>query len=276
MDPVREVRPDSLSELIDQLRKAIADARDEGIQEGYKRGFVAGEGTSEEHVRQAVKATEARIAEATAEAYGRGKAEAENRLHAEFERERRAWFSEQADLERRRVEANLKEAEERGLAFDRALREREKALEERLEKDYGEQIRNLETRVAERETARQARRTGAIPRGSAKDDGYQQGFQTGYEQGRREVETSVQSRINEAMRLGYEDGLAARRGGVPGSEGSRSWALGVMHLTEAASADEIRQQYRKLSRMWHPDRSPELGDGFIKDLNRAREVLDPG
>jgi hypothetical protein len=65
-----------------------------------------------------------------------------------------------------------------------------------------------------------------------------------------------------------ETGSAARRGNAPMS---RSEALRVLDLSEAAGTEEINARYRSLVKMVHPDLG---GSSYLTaQLNTAREVL---
>ena len=49
----------------------------------------------------------------------------------------------------------------------------------------------------------------------------------------------------------------------------------ILELTKKASKEEIKKQYRKLTRQFHPDRNPEHREKFT-DVNEAYEILsDP-
>ena len=49
----------------------------------------------------------------------------------------------------------------------------------------------------------------------------------------------------------------------------------ILEVSEDASDEEIKKQYRKLSKLFHPDVNPDGGDKF-KDIAEAYDVLsDP-
>ncbi|MNX82007.1 DnaJ domain protein [compost metagenome] len=215
-----------LGELADAISRRLAAAYEAGHREGYEVGsrlssdrihaaFQEGEEAATRRVAAEYERKradwEAAAASRAAAEHDQARAEWERavtaRAAADFERVRAEW-------EATRAEATLKEAEERGLAFERLMRERERAIEARM-----------------------------------------------------------QAQLDEARRKGYQEGaqLGPRRG--LGIEGSRSWALGVMHLSDEATLDEIRQRFRKLSLLMHPDRQPGLEDAYIKNLQRARDIL---
>jgi hypothetical protein len=186
-DPTDWLAQTPLGELQDAISRRLVTAFEAGRQEGH----AAGSQMASARLRAAFEA---------------GEAAAAARLAAEYERKQAEWEAE-------RAEATLHEAEERGRAIERMLRERERAVEQRLE-----------------------------------------------------------ARLDEARRQGYREGSQGVRRPL-GIEGSRSWALGVLHLSDEATLDEIRQRFRKLSLLMHPDRQPGLDDAFIKNLQRARDIL---
>ena len=54
----------------------------------------------------------------------------------------------------------------------------------------------------------------------------------------------------------------------------KEWALGVLFLANRDySEDEIKAQYRKLSRMFHPDVNPEISGEYMETLNKAYSIL---
>ncbi|HEY9898903.1 MAG TPA: DnaJ domain-containing protein [Pantanalinema sp.] len=213
-----------------ELEGAIARRLAAAFEAGRMEGHDAGSRVAADKVRAAFQEGEAAAsARLTAELERKREnweAEAASRAASELERARTAWEAavtarlssdfEKKLLEREasRAEATLKEAEERGLAFERLMRERERAIEARMHAKLDEERRRFPL------------------------DGWQPGP-------RRSL----------------------------GIEGSRSWALGVMHLSDEATSDEIRQRFRKLSLLMHPDRQPGLDDAYIKNLQRARDIL---
>ena len=54
----------------------------------------------------------------------------------------------------------------------------------------------------------------------------------------------------------------------------KEWALGVMFLANKEhSEDEIKSQYRKLSKMFHPDVNPDISGEYMETLNKAYSIL---
>lgn len=53
-----------------------------------------------------------------------------------------------------------------------------------------------------------------------------------------------------------------------------NWARGVLFLEkEECSPDAVKQRYRELMRLFHPDLHPELDDAYAQKLNKAYEIL---
>lgn len=226
-DPLDWLGKTSLQDLSSEVARRLQEARTAGIQEGYQLGYEAGNRAGDDLVRklQADQDTSvaARIQEAEDRGLRRGQVAAEEKLRAGFDRERANWAEWKASEEKRRSDQNLKEAEERGKAFERTLRSREKEVEANL---------------------------------------------------RKELEAEYQTRFQDARRKGFQEGAAEARRNSLGFEGTRTWALGVLHLnSNAATPDVVRQRYRKLSMLLHPDQNPGAGDEFIKNLTRARDLL---
>lgn len=54
----------------------------------------------------------------------------------------------------------------------------------------------------------------------------------------------------------------------------KEWALGVMFLANKDYSDEeIKAQYRKLSRVFHPDVNPNMSSEYMEMLNNAYAIL---
>lgn len=215
-----------LGDLADEITRRLAAAHEAGRREGYEAGSrVAAERVSaafqegeEAATRRLTAEFERKRPEWEAAAAARVASEHE-RARTEWERAASARLATEherkiAEWEASRAEATLKEAEERGLAFERLMRERERSIEARM-----------------------------------------------------------QAQLDEARRKGFNEGAQTGPRRSLGIEGSRSWALGVMHLSDDATFDEIRQRFRKLSLLMHPDRQPGLEDAYIKNLQRARDIL---
>ena len=52
------------------------------------------------------------------------------------------------------------------------------------------------------------------------------------------------------------------------------WAKGILFLADKEyTAEEIKTQYRKLCKMFHPDLNPDLPDDYMQMLNKAYDIL---
>lgn len=109
-------------------------------------------------------------------------------------------------------------------------------------------------------------------RRQAYENGYEDGRGVGLARGRRQAEAELSAKLQEATRVAYREGFLDGKRAVADAE--RSWAFGVLHLPPDASASEVKQHYKRLSMALHPDQNPQLADVFIKNLNRAKQLLD--
>lgn len=184
-------------------------------------------------------------AEQVQAAFQEGAASAEARLAEELAQKRQAWEAAAA------ARVTAEHARERA--------ELEAAITSRLSAEF-------ERRQLEREAARaEATLKEAEERGLA--------FERLIRERERAIEAKMQTQLDEMRRrLAFEGSSGGARRGL-GIPGSRSWALGVLHLSDEATSDEIRQRFRKLSLLMHPDRQPGVDDAYIKNLQRAREIL---
>ncbi len=85
-----------------------------------------------------------------------------------------------------------------------------------------------------------------------------------YDRGRRDG-------WDEAWREAAGQGRAGM--GAPRPDLDRLWALAVLHGKPEDTADLLRLRYRSLTKAYHPDRNPDLGQELIRNLNRAKEIL---
>lgn len=91
-------------------------------------------------------------------------------------------------------------------------------------------------------------------------EGKEEGFHEGYKQGFRKgwSEAKGDPALAETFGLRPDD---------------RAWARGVLHLEPDASLTEAQRAFRTLSKQFHPDRHPDLGDRPFKTLLQAKEIL---
>lgn len=84
---------------------------------------------------------------------------------------------------------------------------------------------------------------------------YERGRQDGIDEGRRQVNS------------GGGFGWTINRGQ------DKDWALAVLHAGRTTPADQLRQAYRLLTKAFHTDRNPDMPPEYIRNLNRAKEIL---
>lgn len=84
---------------------------------------------------------------------------------------------------------------------------------------------------------------------------YERGRQDGIDEGRRQVNS------------GGGFGWTINRGQ------DKDWALAVLHAARTTPADQLRQAYRLLTKAFHTDRNPDMPPEYIRNLNRAKEIL---
>lgn len=214
---------------------------------------------------------------------------------ADRQQAERAWQAELADrLAAAREEGQVlgrREAGEAGKEQLQVALERRAAIEEAYQKGYADGVARLEQdlKASYDEGFRDGQGQAAVPASPSEgsgasqvmlDEAKRQGYQSGYEdgrgvglaKGRREAETGFTKKLQEAARQAYREGFLD--GKRTGGDGDRAWAHGILHLSTGASTTEIKQRYKKLSMVLHPDQNPGLSDDFIKNLNRARELLE--
>lgn len=198
-----------------------------------------------------------RVREAHAEGYTQGLNESARRYEEVMSR---------ATLERREA---VEQAYRKG--FEEATRQADKELKASYQEGHRHGLQE-----AGREFAQSA---GTVPpplldeaRRQAYENGYEDGRSVGLARGRRQAEAEQSSRLHEATRTAYREGFLDGKRTVADAE--RSWAFGVLHLPPDAGSLEVKQHYKRLSMALHPDQNPQLADVFIKNLNRAKELLD--
>lgn len=107
-----------------------------------------------------------------------------------------------------------------------------------------------------------------------------QAFEQGYKDGKAESAADVMNAYDRGRRDGWEEGRRDAATGrsmfgftVKGPNPDREWALTLMHATPSATPDQLRTTYRMLTKAFHPDRNPDIPPEFIRNLNRAKEIL---
>jgi hypothetical protein len=89
-----------------------------------------------------------------------------------------------------------------------------------------------------------------------KEDGYHDGYKTGYRKGW--IEAGGDTALADSFGVRLDD---------------RAWARGVLHLPPDATLEEAQRAFRKLSKAFHPDLNPGLGDAPFKTLLEAKRIL---
>lgn len=310
---LRQGREALQQELADRLVAERA-ARDAEIEERLAAEHRAALAASEARVSAEVEARlRAEFQAALAERDSRTAAEVEQRLSAKHEAERVEREARlTAEVEARlRAEQSMATDEAGsyadGLAegYARGTREaaarmeelltqaafdRRTAVEEALKQGYAEGADHaeVELKAAHNEgyklglkeglgtTGLSASGVSALALDEAKRQGYENGYEdgrsVGVARGRRASESEGATRIQEAARKAYQEGFLDGKRVV--GDADRAWAFGVLHLHPGAEPGEIKQRYKRLGMLMHPDQNPGLSDDFIKNLNRARELLD--
>lgn len=120
---------------------------------------------------------------------------------------------------------------------------------QRLEIEY---VRRQERRRAEADL-RTAWQDGYD---EGKEDGLHEGYRTGFRKGW--TEAGGDPALAEAYGVRLDD---------------RAWARGVLHLPPQATLEEAQRAFRKLSKSFHPDLHPDLGDAPFKTLMEAKRIL---
>lgn len=107
-----------------------------------------------------------------------------------------------------------------------------------------------------------------------------QSYDQGVKDGKAEAASDVMNAYDRGRRDGWEEGRRDASGGrsmfgftVNKSNPDREWALAVLHASSAATPDQLRSSYRMLTKAFHPDRNPDVSPEFIRNLNRAKELL---
>lgn len=89
-----------------------------------------------------------------------------------------------------------------------------------------------------------------------KEEGYFDGYKIGFRKGWSEA--------------GGDPALAEAYGIRPDD---RAWARGVLHLPPDATLEEAQKAFRTLSKLFHPDLHPDLGERPFKTLMEAKRIL---
>lgn len=108
-----------------------------------------------------------------------------------------------------------------------------------------------------------------------------QAHERGVKEGKAESAADVMNAYDRGRRDGWEEGRREGAGGgrsmfgftVNKANPDREWALAILHAGTTATPDQLRGTYRMLTKAFHPDRNPDVSPEFIRNLNRAKEIL---
>ncbi len=232
-------------------------------------------------------------------AYDRGREEALAEIRqlppAEDAEERIARaFAEGREAGRNEFSEDLNQAYERGVKDGRDVATEITALQEAYERGLQEgraQSGNLNE--AYERGRQEGFAAGSAEAKTAYDRGRQMGraelqvelkqaFEQGYKEGKSEAASDVMNAYDRGRRDGWEEGRRDAASGRSmfgftvkgqGPNPDKEWALALMHATPNATPDQLRTTYRMLTKAYHPDRNPDIPPEFIRNLNRAKEIL---
>ena len=103
-----------------------------------------------------------------------------------------------------------------------------------------------------------------------------------YAKGRDSGLQESRADLMQAYERGRQDGIdeGRRQGNQGGGFGwtinrgqDKDWALAVLHAARTTPSDQLRQAYRLLTKAFHTDRNPDMPPEYIRNLNRAKEIL---
>ncbi len=103
-----------------------------------------------------------------------------------------------------------------------------------------------------------------------------------YAKGRDVALQEARTDLMQAYERGRQDGIdeGRRQSNQGGGFGwtinrgqDKEWALAVLHAGRTTPADQLRQAYRLLTKAFHTDRNPDMPPEYIRNLNRAKEIL---
>ncbi|HEY9898935.1 MAG TPA: hypothetical protein V6D00_07110 [Pantanalinema sp.] len=208
------------------------------------------------------------------EAYRRGRQEAlaelptqetvESGLREAYERGREAGRNELSEDLNQAYERGLRDGRETSNelaeAYERGRQDGFKAggEEARNAYDRGRQMGRAELQVEVNQAHERGVKEGKAEAAADVMNAYDRGRRDGWEEGRREGTNVGRSRFGFTVSKANPD---------------REWALAILHATATATPDQLRGTYRMLTKAFHPDRNPDASPEFIRNLNRAKEIL---
>ncbi|GEM_PF-3317874 len=103
-----------------------------------------------------------------------------------------------------------------------------------------------------------------------------------YAKGRDSGVQESRADLMQAYERGRQDGIdeGRRQSNQGGGFGwtinrgqDKDWALAMLHAVRTTPTDQLRQSYRMLTKAFHTDRNPDMPPEYIRNLNRAKEIL---
>lgn len=92
----------------------------------------------------------------------------------------------------------------------------------------------------------------------------------------------ARAELMQAYERGRQDGIdeGRRQGNSGNSFGwtinrnqDKDWALALLHAGRTTPVEQLRQAYRMMTKAFHTDRNPDMPPEYIRNLNRAKEIL---
>jgi hypothetical protein len=103
-----------------------------------------------------------------------------------------------------------------------------------------------------------------------------------YGKGRDAGLQEARADLMQAYERGRQDGIdeGRRQSNSGGGFGwtinrnqDKDWALALLHAGRTTPTDQLRQAYRLMTKAFHTDRNPDMPPEYIRNLNRAKEIL---
>lgn len=281
------------TEHLQQLRVGFLTPPAEGEADSIAERRVTLEG-----IVQDLRSLLSQAGKDSTSAYERGRAEAlaelQQRPSEDLEDKIGQAFAEGREAGRNEFSEDLNQAYERGLkdgrdmASDTQSVSQQEAYERGLQEGRAQAGNMHEAYERGRQDGHKA---GSAEAKSAYDRGRQMGraelqvelkkaHEQGYKEGKAEAASDVMNAYDRGRRDGWDEGRRDAANGrsmfgftVKAPNPDKEWALALMHASPSATPDQLRATYRMLTKAYHPDRNPDIPPEFIRNLNRAKEVL---
>lgn len=223
-------------------RQEATEALQPHLNEAFERGRERGR-------HEATEALETQLKEAFARGSEQGRSQFQEDLNSAYQR----------GLQDGKLEAgDPHEAFERGRAAGRA----EGSEQGKRAHDQGRQLGRAEAQVELKQTydrlLAEAKAEARSEMAAELHTAYDRGRHDGWDEGRREAASGGRGFF------GFN---------VSRANPDREWALAILHCAANATPDQMRLAYRTLTKVYHPDRNPDLSPDFIRNLNRTKEIL---